>query len=43
LDYQQRLICSGSKTITNDSFELLQMPFSLVVVSRPPDSEGTLL
>jgi hypothetical protein len=35
LDYQQRVICSGSETTTNDSFELLQMTFSVVVIFPP--------
>jgi hypothetical protein len=31
LDYQQRQICSGAKIITDDSYEPLQMIFSIVV------------
>jgi hypothetical protein len=32
--YRQRHICNGSETATNDSFEPLQMIFSIVVNVR---------
>jgi hypothetical protein len=32
--YRQRHICNGSETTTNDSFEPLQMIFSIVVNVR---------
>jgi hypothetical protein len=32
LDYQQRLICNGLETVTDGSYEPLQMTFSVVVV-----------
>jgi hypothetical protein len=31
LDYQQRVICSGSETTSDDSLESLQMTFFVVV------------
>jgi hypothetical protein len=31
LDYPQRVICSGSKTVTDDSFKLLQMNISTYI------------
>jgi hypothetical protein len=37
LDYRQRVICSGSKIVTDDSFEPLQITFPVVVfLALPP-------
>jgi hypothetical protein len=35
LDYQQRVICSGSEIVADSSFKTLQMTFSVAVIFPP--------